>query len=236
MVSIQFREYIWSKYLVCFVLLAPYSSPQSYSSLYPSVVPGILPWSILWPNLLVSASWLRSWHLSRSEPNGNPCLGFLKLDSKNIYKSVILNDGSSQIWEKAMATYSSILAWRIPWTAEPGELQSMWSQRVRQDWMTNTHTVRFRFRSCWRPWFALLRRKFGLNEKQVGSTKIEVETEGGCKGPDSIPSHSTLVVADAQLHLWPRTVLFFSFSWIPNATKFLCFASVSLSVWDLQSK
>ena len=27
-----------------------------------------------------------------------------------------------------MATYSSILAWRIPWTEEPGGLQSMWSQ------------------------------------------------------------------------------------------------------------
>ena len=33
---------------------------------------------------------------------------------------------------------SSILAWRIPWTEEPGGLQSMWSQRVRQDWVTST--------------------------------------------------------------------------------------------------
>ena len=33
--------------------------------------------------------------------------------------------------EKEMATHSSILAWRIPWTEEPGELQSMGSQRVR---------------------------------------------------------------------------------------------------------
>ena len=32
-----------------------------------------------------------------------------------------------------MATYSSILAWRIPWTEEPGELQSMGSQRVRHE-------------------------------------------------------------------------------------------------------
>ena len=32
--------------------------------------------------------------------------------------------------EKGMATYSSILVWRIPWTEEPGGLQSMWSQRV----------------------------------------------------------------------------------------------------------
>ena len=35
--------------------------------------------------------------------------------------------------EKEMATHSSILAWRIPWTEEPGGLQSMESQRVRHD-------------------------------------------------------------------------------------------------------
>ena len=38
--------------------------------------------------------------------------------------------------EKGMATHSSILAWRIPWTEEPGGLQSMGSQRVRHDWVT----------------------------------------------------------------------------------------------------
>ena len=35
--------------------------------------------------------------------------------------------------EKGMATHSSILAWRIPWTEEPGRLQSLGLQRVRQD-------------------------------------------------------------------------------------------------------
>ena len=35
--------------------------------------------------------------------------------------------------EKGMATHSSVLAWRIPWTEEPSGLQSMWSQRVRHD-------------------------------------------------------------------------------------------------------
>ena len=35
--------------------------------------------------------------------------------------------------EKGMATHSSILAWRIPWTEEPGRLQSMRLQRVRHD-------------------------------------------------------------------------------------------------------
>ena len=43
----------------------------------------------------------------------------------------------SLVWEdpleEKMATHSSILAWRIPWTEEPGKLQSMGSQRVGHD-------------------------------------------------------------------------------------------------------
>ena len=35
--------------------------------------------------------------------------------------------------EKEMATHSSTLAWKIPWTEKPGRLQSMGSQRVEQD-------------------------------------------------------------------------------------------------------
>ena len=38
-----------------------------------------------------------------------------------------------------MATHSSILAWEIPWTEEPGSLQSMGLQRVRRNWATNTY-------------------------------------------------------------------------------------------------
>ena len=40
--------------------------------------------------------------------------------------------------EKRMPTRSSILAWRIPWTEEPGGLQSTRSQRVGHDWVINT--------------------------------------------------------------------------------------------------
>ena len=39
--------------------------------------------------------------------------------------------------EKEMATHFSILAWRIPWTEEPGRLQSMGSQRVGHNWVTS---------------------------------------------------------------------------------------------------
>ena len=41
--------------------------------------------------------------------------------------------------EKGMATHTSILAWRIPWTEEPGGLQSVGSQTVGHDCVTNTH-------------------------------------------------------------------------------------------------
>ena len=42
--------------------------------------------------------------------------------------------------EKEMATHSRILTWEIPWTEEPGGLQSMGSQRARHDWATK-HTA-----------------------------------------------------------------------------------------------
>ena len=41
--------------------------------------------------------------------------------------------GKEDLLEEGMATQSSILAWRIPWTEEPGELQSTGSQRVGHD-------------------------------------------------------------------------------------------------------
>ena len=52
----------------------------------------------------------------------------------------------TQVWslgwedpiEKGMTTHSSILAWRILWTDEPGRLQSMVLQRAGHDWVSNT--------------------------------------------------------------------------------------------------
>ena len=55
----------------------------------------------------------------------------------------------TQVWslgwedplEKAMATHSSTLAWKIPWMEEPGRLQSMGLQRVGHDWVTSLYLV-----------------------------------------------------------------------------------------------
>ena len=43
--------------------------------------------------------------------------------------------------EKAMATHSSILAWRIAWMEEPGGLQSTGLQKVGHDWVTSLHFI-----------------------------------------------------------------------------------------------
>ena len=54
--------------------------------------------------------------------------------------------------EKAMATHSSTLAWKIPWMEEPGGLQSMGSQRVRQDWATSLSlSIFMHWRRKWQP-------------------------------------------------------------------------------------
>ena len=45
--------------------------------------------------------------------------------------------------EKAMAPHSSTLAWKIPWTEEPGKLQSMGSRRVEYDWATSLSLFTF---------------------------------------------------------------------------------------------
>ena len=55
--------------------------------------------------------------------------------------------------EEGMATHSSVLAWRIPWTEKPGRLQSMESHRVGHDWsnLACTHSSHFSPKESWAP-------------------------------------------------------------------------------------
>ena len=50
-----------------------------------------------------------------------------------MYEFQVRSLGLEDPLEKGMATHSSILAWRIPWTEQPGRLQSMRLQRVGHD-------------------------------------------------------------------------------------------------------
>ena len=57
-----------------------------------------------------------------------------------MWETWVLSLSCEDSLEKEMATHSSILPWRVPWTEEPSELQSMGLQRVEHTWVTSTHT------------------------------------------------------------------------------------------------
>ena len=95
----------------------------------------------LWPSLSRETAWLLP---------GNLCKGF---PGGPVVKNPPAMQKTQQVWvwslshidplEEEMATHSSILAWKISWTEEPGGLQSMGSQRVGHDWATSlTHSLR----------------------------------------------------------------------------------------------
>ena len=82
------------------------------------------------------------------------CLSFFL----NTYPGVetwVRSLGREDALEEAMAAHSSILAWRTPWTEEPGGLESMGSQRVRHDWNDSVGT-HVDTSSSWRPLHCLL--------------------------------------------------------------------------------
>ena len=62
------------------------------------------------------------------------------------------SSGHVWMWEKAMATHSSTLAWQIPWMEEPGRLQSMGLLGVYHDWVTSLSLFTFmHWRRKWQP-------------------------------------------------------------------------------------
>ena len=62
--------------------------------------------------------------------------------------------GQEDLLEKEMATHSNILAWKIPWTEEPGGLQSTGSQRVGHNWATDRLSTHTRTIHQWAKWLA----------------------------------------------------------------------------------
>ena len=72
-----------------------------------------------------------------------------------------------------MATHSSILAWRIPWTEEPGRLQSIMLQRVRYDWSNLAHMHKERSDHCHDSW------EITLNTLEFPDRNVFVIHRGG---------------------------------------------------------
>ena len=103
------------------------------------------------------------------------------------------------ILEKAMATHSGVLAWKIPWMEEPGGLQSMGSLGVRHDWATSLSLFTFmHWRRKWQPtpvflpgesrgWGSLVAAVYGvtqgrtrlkwLSSSRVKANKIPIQVE-----------------------------------------------------------
>ena len=67
-------------------------------------------------------------------------------------KTWVWSLGWEDLLEEDMATHSSILAWRIPWTEEPGGLQSRGLQKVRHDWATKHKQIRGQIRGTYLGW------------------------------------------------------------------------------------
>ena len=83
-------------------------------------------------------------HAKHSDVSGNWCLlkdGSAVKNLASMQETWVQSLGREGPLEKAMATHSTISAWRIPQTEEPAGLQSMGSQKVGHDWATTT----FRF-------------------------------------------------------------------------------------------
>ena len=75
----------------------------------------------------------------------------------------------SKVTEKAIATHSSTLAWKMPWTEEPGRLESMGSLRVSHDWVTSLSLFTFmHWKRKWKPTPVFLPRESQGRRSLVG--------------------------------------------------------------------
>ena len=92
--------------------------------------------------------------------------------------SLLLNKMSRLVMDKAMVPHSSTIAWKIPWTEEPGRLQSMGSRRVGHDWVTSLSLFTFmHWRKKWQPTPVFAWRIPGTGEPgglpSMGSHRVE---------------------------------------------------------------
>ena len=88
--------------------------------------------------------------------------------------------------EKEMATHSSILAWKISWTEEPGGLQSMGSQRVGHNWATNTYLLTYCCLSC------------------LPRHRLNAVSEPNSYSHESFPSISSFSTPSPSLSYWTK--------------------------------
>ena len=159
--SVQFSSVVsnslWPHGLQHTRLPCPSPTPRAYSSscplnwwCHPTISSSVIPFS----SRLQSFPPSGSFQMSQFFPSGGQSIGVsasasvLPMKVQEWFPSVVNNLTAKQetwVWylgwedslEEEMVTHFSTLAWKIPWTEEPGGLQSMGSQRVGHDWVTN---------------------------------------------------------------------------------------------------
>ena len=98
-------------------------------------------------------------------------------------ESGIRSLGQEDPLEKGMATLSTALAWRIPWTEEPGGLQSMESQSVGHDWLTSLSLFTFQYSIVYMYHIFLIHSSvngyLGYLMSQVGFSKHDIKCVNG---------------------------------------------------------
>ena len=110
----------------------------------------------------------RSRRLLRTQYEENAAQAPIVENPSAMQETRVRSLGQEDSLEEGMATHSSILAWRIPWTEKPGGLQSIESQRVRHD--SPTVTITSVWTSCLVLLFLHLRMRTGFSlEKFVSS-------------------------------------------------------------------
>ena len=126
--------------------------------------------------------WPQDWKRSVFIPipkkdNAKPCSNYQTIvlishDSKVMLKIL---QARLQQSEKAMAPYSSTLAWKIPWTGKPGGLPSMGSHRVEHDWRDLAAAAAAGFNSTWTENFQM----YKLDLEKAEEPEIQLPTIAG---------------------------------------------------------
>ena len=136
-----------------------------------------------------------------------------------IWETRVRSLGREDPLEKEMTTHSTTLAWKIPWTKEPGRLEPMRSQRVRHDWATSLLMICWFTQPMLTSWLGITIYSFTSSVHTLPSSGLPpawslttfVQTLF-----DSIPLHcqqlSSVFLKHRWLHLTPTIVSTLQFS------------------------
>ena len=128
--------------------------------------------------------------------------------------------------EGDMPTHTSILAWEIPWTVEPGQLQSMGLQRVKRDWASKQHEKQSQSGRIWTSNSSLIR--CGQTDN-VSHSAMSVCDPMGCSSWGS----SVHGILQARILEWVAIAFSRGSSQPRDWTQVSCITSRFFTIWQM---